>query len=69
MSGRDLAFILYEVLDTESLLQRPRYADHSREVFEAALDTARRVAEEFFAPHDARADADEPTFDGSARSR
>ena len=45
ISARDLQFMLYEVLDTEALLARPRYAEHSREVFDATLDTARQIAE------------------------
>ncbi len=65
LNDRDLAFYLYELLDTEALLRRARYADHSREVFDATLATARRIAEEYFAPHNAKADANEPTFDGS----
>ena len=44
ISRRDLAFVLYELLDVESLNERRRYADHSRETFEAALDTAHRIA-------------------------
>ena len=66
LSERDLAFHLYELLDTEALLRRERYADLSREVFDATLDTARRIAEQRFAPHLARGDAHEPTFDGTA---
>ena len=65
LNERDLAFCLYELLDTEALLRRPRYADLSREVFDATLATARRIAEERFAPHLAKGDAYEPTFDGS----
>ena len=53
LNDRDLRFLLYEFLDTEALLARPRYADHSREVFDATLDTARQIAEELFAPHNA----------------
>jgi len=66
LNERDLAFLLYEFLDTEALLRRPRYADLSREVFDATLATARRIAEERFAPHLAKGDAHEPTFDGRA---
>ena len=65
LSERDLAFLLYEFLDTEALLERERYAEQSREVFDATLATARRIAEERFAPHLARGDSSEPTFDGS----
>ncbi len=66
LNERDLAFLLYEFLDTEALLRRERYAEQSREIFDATLDTARRIAEERFAPHIAKGDANEPTFDGSA---
>jgi len=43
ISERELAFLLYEFLDTDALLQRDRYAEHSREVFNATLDTARKM--------------------------
>lgn len=66
LSERDLSFILYELLDTESLLQRPRYAAHSREVFDAILESARQIAEDLLAPHLAKGDAEEPTFNAGA---
>ena len=37
---RNLAFELYEVLDAEALTRRERFADHSRETFDAAIATA-----------------------------
>jgi len=61
---RDLEFQLFEVLDVESLRDRPRFAQHSRETMLAALDTALAIAEEKFAPHNHKADEHEPTFDG-----
>jgi alkylation response protein AidB-like acyl-CoA dehydrogenase len=64
LSRRDLEFLLYEWLDVESLTARDRYADHSRETFDAALDLAETIATEHFAPHNKLADANEPTFDG-----
>jgi len=64
LNDRDIDFLLYELLDTEALMQRPRYQEHSREVFNATLDTAKTVAEKYFANHNAKADANEPTFDG-----
>jgi len=64
LNDRDLEFLLYEFLDTESLLQRPRYSEHSREVFDATLQTARSVAAKYFANHNAKGDASEPSFDG-----
>jgi alkylation response protein AidB-like acyl-CoA dehydrogenase len=64
LNDRDIAFQLYEVLDTEALLARAPYADHSRAVFDATLATARTVAEKYFANHNAKGDANEPSFDG-----
>lgn len=64
MSRRDLEFLLYEWLDVERLTSRPRYAEHSRETFDAALGLAETIATEHFAPHNKLADAQEPTFDG-----
>ncbi|AVD89968.1 acyl-CoA dehydrogenase [Pseudomonas sp. SWI44] len=64
LNERDLSFLLYEFLDTQALLERERYAEHDRSVFDATLATARQVAAEFFAPHNHKADQHEPTFDG-----
>ncbi|MGU7779601.1 acyl-CoA dehydrogenase [Burkholderia sp. PU8-34] len=64
MSRRDLAFLLYEWLDAEALAALPRYAEHSRETFDAVLDTSERIATDLFAPHAARGDREEPQFDG-----
>lgn len=68
LSSRNLAFELYEVLDAEALSQRPRFADHNRETFDAALATARGIAEELFAPHNRKNDEHEPQYvDGAAQ--
>ena len=64
MSRRDIDFMLYEWLDVESLTARDRYAEHSRDTFDAALAVSEQVATEHFAPHNKTADAHEPTFDG-----
>ncbi|MCX7891534.1 MAG: acyl-CoA dehydrogenase [Burkholderiales bacterium] len=61
---RDLEFLLYEWLDVASLTRRARFADHSRETFDAALDTCERIATDLFAPHNRKADQNEPRFDG-----
>ena len=67
VTERELQFLLYELLDTESLLTRPRYAEQSAGVFDAVLDSARRIALEQFAPHNALGDQTEPVFkDGEA---
>ncbi|MDS9876343.1 acyl-CoA dehydrogenase [Pseudomonas protegens] len=67
LSSRNLAFELYEVLDAEGLTQRERFAEHNRETFDAALGTARSIAEKFFAPHNRKGDEHEPRYeDGQA---
>ncbi len=63
MRRRELEFLLYELLQAHTLCQGP-YADHSRPVFDAVLDTAMRLAEDKFEPHAAKLDANEPHFDG-----
>jgi alkylation response protein AidB-like acyl-CoA dehydrogenase len=62
MSRRDLEFLLYEWLDVEALCRRPRFSDHSRETFDAVMDTCERMAAELFAPHNKTADQNEPRF-------
>ncbi|MBB5322022.1 acyl-CoA dehydrogenase [Marinobacter oulmenensis] len=57
---RDLAFQLYEVLDTGSLADRERFSDHSRETFDAVIETADRIARDRFANHNSAGDRDEP---------
>ncbi|WP_433368061.1 acyl-CoA dehydrogenase [Actinoplanes sp. CA-142083] len=64
LSRRDLDFLLYEWLDVEALTARERFAEHSRETFDAFLDVCARIAERDFAPHNRRNDLEEPTFDG-----
>ena len=67
LDPRNLAFELYEVLNAEELTQRERFADHNRETFDAALATARQIAEKFFAPHNRKSDENEPEYvDGAA---
>ena len=63
LSSRNLAFELYEVLDAEALTQRERFAEHSRETFDAAIATARTIAEKFFAPHNRKNDENEPRYE------
>lgn len=60
---RDLEFALWRVLDAEQLTRYDRFADHGRETFEAVIETARRIAEEKFRPHAAKADANEPVLE------
>jgi alkylation response protein AidB-like acyl-CoA dehydrogenase len=64
LSRRDLDFLLYDWLDVCALTQHLRYADHSRETFDAVLDTSERIAQQRFAPHNKKSDHHEPSFDG-----
>jgi len=57
-------FLLYEWLDVTSLQQRERFSDHSRETFDAVLDTCERIAKEKYAPFNRLVDTEEPRFDG-----
>ncbi|MGS0543754.1 acyl-CoA dehydrogenase [Pseudomonas sp. Y5-11] len=63
LSSRNLAFELYEVLDAEGLTRRERFAEHNRETFDAALGTARNIAEKYFAPHNRKGDEHEPRYE------
>ena len=65
MALRDTVdFLLYDWLKVEHLNQRERFADHSRETFDAVLDTCERIARDKYAPHNRTVDTEEPQFDG-----
>ena len=57
-------FLLYQWLQADALSQRVRFADHSRETFDAVLDTCERIAREKYAPFNRLVDIQEPQFDG-----
>ncbi len=57
-------FLLYEWLQAQTLATRERFADHSRETFDAVLDTCERIAREKYAPFNRLVDTEEPRFDG-----
>ncbi len=65
LSRRDLEFVLYQCLQVEQLCERERYREHNRETFDAALDSAQKMATELFAPHNKKNDQHEPHFDGT----
>lgn len=64
LNDRDIRFLLYEVFGTARLLERDRYRDHSIETFGEILDTAKSLAEKYFANHNAKGDREQPAFDG-----
>ena len=61
-------FLLHDWLGAEALNQRERFADHSRDTFDAVLDTCERIAREKFAPFNRLVDTQEPHFDGEKRA-
>ena len=66
-----LDFLLHDWLNAEALAQRPRFAEHSRETFDAVLDTCERIARDRYAPFNRLVDTEEPRTeknpDGSLR--
>ncbi|MDT5339103.1 MAG: hypothetical protein QOD90_4608 [Mycobacterium sp.] len=65
LSRRDIDFLLYEWLRVDELTKRDRFAEHSRDTFDGVLDLSEELAEKYFAPHNKKSDANEPTFDGN----
>ncbi|NRF68710.1 acyl-CoA dehydrogenase [Aquincola sp. S2] len=61
---RTIDFLLGDWLGIAELLERPRFADHSRETFAQVLDTCERIARERYAPFNRLVDTEEPRFDG-----
>ena len=57
-------FLLYDWLNAAKLNERERFSDHTRETFDAVLDTCERIAREKFAPFNRLVDTEEPRFDG-----
>ncbi len=59
-----LDHLLYQWLQVHNLNQRTWHADHSRETFDAVLDTCERIAAQKYAPFNRLVDTEEPRFDG-----
>jgi butyryl-CoA dehydrogenase len=59
-----LDFLLHDWLNVGTLLQRPRFAEHSAETFASVLETCQRIASDKYAPFNRLADTQEPHFDG-----
>lgn len=64
LNVRDLHFYLFELFNAEAMTARPRYAEHSRETYLAAIETGRKIAERYFLPIRQKVDVQQPTFDG-----
>ena len=64
IARRDVEFLLFEWLDVTRLTGRPAFADHSRQTFDAALDTYSEIAHAEFAPHNKKVDREPPRLVG-----
>jgi butyryl-CoA dehydrogenase len=62
INNRDFKFHLYQVQEIEKLTNRDRYNEHSKETFDAVLDTAEKIAVKYFLPHNHLSDQNEPKF-------
>ena len=58
--AREVAFALFDVVGMEDLSNLPRFESHNRETYEAVLETARKIADDYFAPHNRKGDLNEP---------
>ncbi|NDZ17759.1 hypothetical protein C7T35_33605 [Variovorax sp. WS11] len=68
VSEREFDFLMNEFLDTQGLVRRSFYSEHTGDVFAAALGAARRLALEIFAPRNAKGDQCQSDFrNGAAR--
>lgn len=63
INSRDLQFILFELLNVETLCQSDRYAHCDKAMFEATLDTAHQIALDRFDPLAKICDEAEPRIE------
>ena len=61
-----LDFLLHDWLGAEALTARARFAEHSRQTFDAVLDTCERIAREKYAPFNRLVDTEEPRTEQDA---
>ena len=57
---RHLDFMLYELFEIEQVTAYARFAEHSRETFDAAIELAHQIAVTKFLPHNRKSDLNEP---------
>lgn len=64
LSRRDINFLLYEWLEVTQLTERTRFAEHTRETFDAVIDLAEAIATDHFYPINRLLDTEEPRLAG-----
>ena len=68
VSEKNLRFLLYEVLDAESLIRYPYFQEHNGETFDMVLDTALKIGRDLLHPCLREMDQNPPTLiDGQVR--
>ena len=68
VSEKNLRFLLYDVLDAESLTRHAYFREHSRETFDMVLDTALKIGRDLLQPHLREMDQDAPKLvDGQVK--
>lgn len=68
VNQKDLNFLLYQVFNSEELSEQDLYQEHDKTTFDAVIETSNRIATDYFAPHNRKADEHEPQFDGQSVS-
>ena len=63
VDDRDQAFVLHEMLEMEKLCNSPLFAEHSREVFDMALNEALKLAMSELVPTNKEGDEEGCTYD------
>ncbi|MFN3267120.1 MAG: acyl-CoA dehydrogenase [Deinococcales bacterium] len=57
---KNLEFMVFDLFQAQALTSRPRFAEHDKSVFESVLEIALELAKKEFAPHNRKADLEEP---------
>jgi len=66
INTKDLEFLLYDVFQAEQLTELSFYQDHDKTTFDGVIATSAKIATDYFLPHNAKADSNEPQFDGES---
>lgn len=57
---KNLEFMVFDLFQAQTLTTRPRFAEHDKSVFEGVLEIALELAKKELAPHNRKADLEEP---------
>ena len=69
IKSRDMSFILNDWLKIADLCERPQFAEHDRETFDAIMELSEQIAMDAFATHFKDADENEPHLvDGKVKT-